>query len=49
MSAAPVLVSPVVTSREFGRFIDVPYRIYREDPHWVAPLRMEMRKLLDVK
>ena len=49
MSGAPVVISPVVSSRDFGRFIDVPYRIYADDPHWVAPLRMEMRKLFDVK
>ena len=49
MSAAPVVVSAVVSSRDFGRFIDVPYRIYAHDPHWVAPLRIEMRKLFDMK
>jgi len=48
-AASPVVVTPVVGSKDFGRFIDVPYRIYRDDPHWVAPLRMEMRKLFDVR
>ena len=48
-SSSPVVVAPVVGAKDFGRFIDVPYRIYRDDPHWVAPLRMEMRKLFDVK
>jgi GNAT superfamily N-acetyltransferase len=28
-------------------FIDLPYRLYRGDPAWVAPLRSAVRRLLD--
>lgn len=28
------------------RFLKVPYRIYRRDPHWVAPLLSDRRKVL---
>ncbi len=31
-------------SRE--RFLDLPFRLYRTDPHWVPPLRSAQRKVL---
>jgi GNAT superfamily N-acetyltransferase len=31
-------------SREF---IELPYRLYRNEPHWVPPLRMAVKELLD--
>lgn len=36
-------VRPVTNSREMGVFIDVPWFIYRDDPLWVPPLRLERR------
>jgi len=27
------------------RFLEVSYRIYRDDPHWVAPLLMDLKKV----
>lgn len=47
--ASDVAISPVTSKQDFERFIDVPYAIYRNDPYWVAPLRMEMKKLFDVR
>ncbi len=35
------------TPADLRRFIDFPYRLHRGDPMWVAPLRMDVRKLLD--
>lgn len=35
------------TPADLDRFIDFPYRLHRGDPMWVAPLRMDVRKLLD--
>jgi hypothetical protein len=32
-------------SRDVGRFLNVSYRIYQNDPHWVAPLLMDVRKV----
>lgn len=29
------------------RFVDLPYRLYRDSPHWVPPLRQEVRAALD--
>lgn len=40
-------VTPVSSRRDLRRFIRLPWTIYRDDPCWVPPLRMEVRKLLD--
>ncbi len=45
MSAA-VVVRPVRTAADLNRFIDFPYRLYRGDPYWVPPLRMDLRTML---
>lgn len=39
---------PVTTKSEWNDFIDFPWAIYDKDPHWVPPLRMAVRDLLDV-
>lgn len=31
-------LQPVVTRRDLRRFVTFPWRIYRDDPHWVPPL-----------
>lgn len=28
-------------------FVELPYRLYRSDPHWVPPLRIAVKELLD--
>ena len=33
-------VRPARTPSERRRFVDLPYKLYRGDPHWIAPLRM---------
>lgn len=38
-----VAVRPVTSYREMGIFIDIPWRIYADDPMWVPPLRLERR------
>jgi hypothetical protein len=43
----PLSITEVRTRRDFRRFIDVPYLVYRDDPQWVPPLRSEVRKVLD--
>lgn len=35
------------TRRERRAFIELPYRLYRGNPHWVAPFRGDMQRLLD--
>jgi GNAT superfamily N-acetyltransferase len=43
----PVTVRPVEGGRDLKRFIELPYRLRREDPQWVPPLRFERRQFLD--
>lgn len=31
--------------RDVARFLKVPYRVYRDDPHWVAPPLMDLKKV----
>lgn len=38
-----VTVRPVMTYRDMGKFIDVPWHVYAHDPMWVPPLRLERR------
>jgi GNAT superfamily N-acetyltransferase len=33
-------IHPVHRRRDLKRFIELPYRLHRDDPHWVPPLRM---------
>ncbi|HZE19263.1 MAG TPA: N-acetyltransferase [Candidatus Angelobacter sp.] len=39
-------VLPVVTKEDFARFIGLPHQIYKDDPHWVAPLDSDERTRL---
>lgn len=36
----------VTTAADWDQFLDLPDRIYRDDPHWVAPLRSDVAKQL---
>lgn len=49
MSGAALVVRPVVGSTDLDRFIRLPWRIYRNDPHWVPPLVADVRSVLDPK
>jgi GNAT superfamily N-acetyltransferase len=40
-------ISLVRTSAELKTFIDLPYRVYKEDPIWVPPLRDEQNGQFD--
>jgi hypothetical protein len=37
--ATSIEVRSVKTAEDFERFLDVPQRVYANDPNWVAPLR----------
>jgi GNAT superfamily N-acetyltransferase len=43
----PVDVRPVAGKRELNAFIKLPWRLYRNEPNWVPPLLMDLRKRLD--
>lgn len=42
-------ILPVRSRRDRRRFIDYPYRLYRDAPHWVPPLRMDVAETLSPK
>ena len=39
--SAELQVLPVATRAERRAFLALPARLYRDDPHWIAPLRVE--------
>lgn len=39
----------VSTRRELNDFIGLPFEIYKENKQWVAPIRSELKRLLDTK
>jgi hypothetical protein len=42
-----IRVTQVRSRRDLRQFLDLPQRIYANDPHWIAPLRQEVRKLVE--
>jgi hypothetical protein len=40
---AAITVHPVTNRHELRTFIDIPWRVYSDDPMWVPPLRLERR------
>ncbi|MGF1548934.1 MAG: N-acetyltransferase [Sphingomonadaceae bacterium] len=42
-----IAVRPVASRADRAAFIALPYRLYADDPHWVPPLKSEVRSLLD--
>jgi GNAT superfamily N-acetyltransferase len=46
---ADVSIRPAVTKADLKQFIELPYRLRKDDPQWVPPLRFERRQFLDRK
>lgn len=46
---AQTQVQPLRTSRDKREFIELPYRLYRDNPHWIAPLRIAQKDILNKK
>lgn len=40
-------VTLATTKNERKQFINFPYEHYQDDEHWIAPLKMEQKKLID--
>ena len=40
------IVHPVVTRRQRKQFLGFPWSLYREDPNWVPPLRMDQKEMV---
>jgi GNAT superfamily N-acetyltransferase len=45
--AVSVEVRPVAGKRELKRFIRLPFALYRNEPRWIAPLLLDVKKRLD--
>ena len=43
----PVEIRPVTSRRDRDRFIKLPFRLYSNEPNWVAPLIFERKAFLD--
>lgn len=42
-------VTIVTTDDEREQFLEFPYRHYQDDEHWIPPLKMEQKKLINTK
>ncbi|MFS0771732.1 N-acetyltransferase [Sphingomonas sp. 1P08PE] len=46
MTMAAVTIRPVLTKRDRKAFVELPFRLYADDPHWVPPLKSEALGLI---
>lgn len=44
-----IRVKPVRTRTEFRQFLRFPWKVYKGDPNWVAPLLMNVKEKLNVR
>ncbi|MFZ5426623.1 MAG: hypothetical protein ACOZEN_06590 [Thermodesulfobacteriota bacterium] len=44
-----VRIDPVSSKKDMDEFIQLPFEIYKGDPHWVPPVVPHLRKFLDPK
>jgi GNAT superfamily N-acetyltransferase len=44
-----VHIHPVTSKKDLAAFINLPYRLYKDDPVWIPPLRDEQRGQFDPK
>ena len=47
MTASEVRIVPVTSEEQRREFAKFPWKIYRDDPYWVAPIYMDRLTLLD--
>src|ERR1044072_7218264 len=45
--ATTVELRPARPAREQKHFLALPYRLHRDQEHWIAPLRMSQKDILD--
>lgn len=46
MAQQDIIVSPVEGKADLERFIDFAWEVYKDDPNWVPPLKMDVRGIL---
>jgi hypothetical protein len=47
-SSKNLSIRRVQSGRDRRSFLELPYRLYKSDPHWVAPLRIAQKDILNV-
>ncbi|MCL2118141.1 MAG: GNAT family N-acetyltransferase [Planctomycetaceae bacterium] len=43
------MIQEVTTRKQLDQFVDLPWRIYRDDPHWIPPLKWDVKSTLNPK
>ncbi|WP_294303438.1 N-acetyltransferase [uncultured Sphingomonas sp.] len=43
---ADIIIRPITSKADYKRFVDLPFRLYADDPNWVPPLKGEALGLL---
>jgi GNAT superfamily N-acetyltransferase len=46
VAQSDLVITPVSGKADLNAFIDLPWRLYANDPHWVPPLKAEVKELL---
>ena len=46
MANAPLSIRPIDSKADRKRFVDLPFRLYKDDPNWVPPLKGEALGLI---
>ena len=46
MAHSDLVITPVASKADRKAFVDLPWRIYANDPHWVPPLKSEVQALI---
>lgn len=49
MATPRIDIIPVASRSDRRKFFNFPWRLYRNDPHWVPPLRMNQKELLNFR
>jgi GNAT superfamily N-acetyltransferase len=49
VAMAQLEIIPVATRRQRKQFFDLPWELYRGDPHWVPPIRLVQKELLNFR
>ena len=47
MNAGPISIRPVASAADRRAFVDLAWRVYKDDPAWVPPLKSEVHGLID--
>ena len=46
MANAAIAIRPISSKADRKRFVDLPFRLYKNDPNWVPPLKGEALGLI---